>query len=163
MKAYDFDAVTYDASVYCVECLPDGITVDSEDVSPIFADSEWDYAPVCDACGAVHDYVTVLTNPDEDEPSEPDEDDLTTTDHRTFYQSGRVAFEVAETVDGTYMLLINGFQVGGEVDRSGAGNATYPTVEAVIRAYMDRVQFWPNVWFISDHGNAHLMDLTEDK
>lgn len=100
---------------------------------------------------------------DDDEPSEPDEDDITTQDHRTFYHYGRAVFEVAETVDGDYMLLVNGFQVGGSVDRSGAGDATYPTVEAAIRAYMERVQFWPDAWFISDHGNAHLIDVMERK
>lgn len=59
MKAYDFDAVTYDASVYCTECLPDGVSVDDEEVHPIFADSEWDSYPVCDACGTEHDYVSL--------------------------------------------------------------------------------------------------------
>ena len=57
MKSFDFCAVTYGSEVYCVECLPDGVTADSEEVSPIFADSEWDCFPVCDACGEVHGYV----------------------------------------------------------------------------------------------------------
>lgn len=81
MKSFDFDAVVYDGAVYCVECLPqapDGyehqqVTVDSEEVSPIFADSEWDTAPVCDACGTVHDYMTILQSDedtDDDEPAE---------------------------------------------------------------------------------------------
>jgi hypothetical protein len=26
-----------------------------------------------------------------------------------------------------------------------------------IAVEMERHGFWPNVWFISDHGNAHLM------
>ena len=93
------------------------------------------------------------------EQNEPQEGDITTSDHETFYQDGRAVFEVAETVDGSYMLLMSGFQVGGNVDRSGAGNATYSTIEAAVRAYMDRVQYWPNVWWMSDHGNAHRMDL----
>jgi hypothetical protein len=28
-----------------------------------------------------------------------------------------------------------------------------------VREYMDDERFWPNVWFISDHGNAHLITL----
>ena len=60
MKAYDYKAVAYDGEIYCVECLPDGITVDDDEVSPIFADSEWDTYPVCDTCGAEHEYVTRL-------------------------------------------------------------------------------------------------------
>jgi hypothetical protein len=59
MKAYDFEAVTYDADVYCVGCLPDGVSVDDEEVGPIFADSEWDHYPVCVHCGTVHDYVSL--------------------------------------------------------------------------------------------------------
>jgi hypothetical protein len=60
MNACDFDAVTYDADVYCVECLPHDVDVDSEDVGPIFADQEWDYYPVCCNCGRVHEYVSLL-------------------------------------------------------------------------------------------------------
>lgn len=26
-----------------------------------------------------------------------------------------------------------------------------------LRAEMERQKFFPNVWFISDHGNSHLM------
>ena len=60
MKAYDYDAVVYDSEVYCIGCLPVGVTVEDESVHPIFADSEWDYCPVCDVCGYAHDYVTVI-------------------------------------------------------------------------------------------------------
>lgn len=60
MKSYDFEAVVYDGEVYCTECLPEGVSVKDEAVSPIFADSEWDWAPVCDKCGTEHDYVSVI-------------------------------------------------------------------------------------------------------
>ena len=70
MKSYDYDAVVYDGTCYCCGCLekackvPEGyehqqVTLDSDEVSPIFADSEWDGYPVCDHCGAVHDYVSL--------------------------------------------------------------------------------------------------------
>ena len=62
MKAYDFEAVTYDGAVYCTGCLPDGVDADSEGVYPIFADSEWDSYPVCDACGAEHDYMSLTSD-----------------------------------------------------------------------------------------------------
>lgn len=71
MKSYDFEAVTFDGGVYCIGCLETGTSYD--DTYPIFADSEWDSAPVCDTCGAVHDYVNVLASEDEDE--EQGEDD----------------------------------------------------------------------------------------
>lgn len=61
MKAYDFEAVTYDGAVYCVQCLPKGLNDESEGVMPIFADSEWDSYPTCDHCHAIHDYVSLTT------------------------------------------------------------------------------------------------------
>lgn len=59
MKSYDYDAVVYDGEEFCVECLPDGVDVDSDDVSPIFADSEVDRYPVCRQCGAEHIYMNL--------------------------------------------------------------------------------------------------------
>lgn len=59
MYSYDYEAVVYDGEIYCVGCLPEGVSVDSDEVSPIFADSEWDYYPVCADCGTVHDYVNL--------------------------------------------------------------------------------------------------------
>lgn len=86
---------------------------------------------------------------DEDEPSE---DDITTGDHERFYQYGRLAFRVVDNGADRY----SGF------DSAGACFAQFlASVEAVIRAYNDREQFWPNAWFISDHGNPHLIDLTK--
>ena len=32
--------------------------------------------------------------------------------------------------------------------------AEHDAVVAFIKARMDREQFWPSVWFISDHGNV---------
>jgi hypothetical protein len=61
-----------------------------------------------------------------DEPDEPEEDDITTSDHRRWYQSGKLYF----TGD-----------------------------EKGLKKKMAKDKFWPNVWFISDHGNAHLVSL----
>lgn len=60
MKAWDFKAVIFDGAVYCVKCLPKGISVDGDNVSPIFATDEWDAEPVCDKCGQLHDYMNIL-------------------------------------------------------------------------------------------------------
>lgn len=30
-----------------------------------------------------------------------------------------------------------------------------------VRAKMDEERFWPNLWWISDHGNAHLITAAE--
>ena len=61
MKSYDFLAVVVDCDVLCVGCLPDDVSVNDEDVHPIFADSEWDSYPVCSECGREHDYVSLTT------------------------------------------------------------------------------------------------------
>jgi len=55
MKSWEFEAVTFNGDIYCNDCCP--VDTDSPEVSPIFADSEWDYLPVCDHCGTEHDYV----------------------------------------------------------------------------------------------------------
>lgn len=61
MHSTYFDAVTYDGAVYHLDCLPKEIRklFDDEDgeVSPIFADSEWDGYPICDVCRKKIDYV----------------------------------------------------------------------------------------------------------
>lgn len=66
------------------------------------------------------------------EPQGPAEDDLITEDHRRFYCHGRLAFEVP-------------------------ADASYDEMWDAIDGWMTRQQYWPNVWAISDHGNAHLM------
>lgn len=64
MKSYDYDAVVYDCTIYCVGCVPDGADVDEpSECQPIFADSEWGYIPVCDECGCVHDYISLIERP----------------------------------------------------------------------------------------------------
>ena len=62
----------------------------------------------------------------------PEEGDYTTEDHEHFYQFGKRAVVVSEEEEWP------------------------PT----LKAHMDREQFWPNVWWISDHGNAHLINLS---
>lgn len=59
MFAYETAACVYDGEVYCNGCLPDKFRRDPDEVSPIFADSEWDSVPVCCVCGEEHDYVQV--------------------------------------------------------------------------------------------------------
>lgn len=59
MKSYDYEAVTHDGDIYCTGCLPEGVSINDEEVSPIFAGSEWDYIPDCCVCGCEHDYVSL--------------------------------------------------------------------------------------------------------
>lgn len=79
---------------------------------------------------------------------EPDEDAITTTDHERFYQYGKPVFWL--NTYGPEVVLYVGSETLGHA---------YNSMESAIRAYMDRVKFWPDVWFISDHGNAHRIEL----
>lgn len=74
MKSYDFYAVVYDSEVFCLECLEVDVD-DDDDVSPIFADDEWDYTPCCSVCGEVFDYMNILEDNEDNEYNE-DEDNL---------------------------------------------------------------------------------------
>lgn len=70
---------------------------------------------------------------EDDEPTEPDEDAITTRDDRKFYQYGKMVLSI-----------------GPDDDRDDA-----------LVAYMNKEQFWPDCWSISDHGNPHLIDLND--
>jgi hypothetical protein len=61
----------------------------------------------------------------------PDEGDYVTEDHTHFYQYGKLAVVVSEGQRWAHKL----------------------------KAHMDRERFWPDVWWLSDHGNAHLIDM----
>jgi hypothetical protein len=63
---------------------------------------------------------------------EPEEGDLVTSDHVHFYANGRRVVTVDADASKTRMWR--------QLD-----------------AYMKSQNFYPNVWFISDHGNAHIM------
>jgi hypothetical protein len=62
MHAHDYEAVVFRGEVYCTSCIPTTTDADPEEVSPIFADSEWDRYPVCDVCHGEHDYVGLTTD-----------------------------------------------------------------------------------------------------
>lgn len=59
MKEHDYAAVVFEGSVYCVGCLPIGVTVDDAEVSPIEPDEKWDAPAVCERCGFEHAYMNV--------------------------------------------------------------------------------------------------------
>ena len=129
MKSFDFEAVVYDGAVYCVECCP--VDVEDEDVAPIFADEEWGYAPVCDACGRVHDYVTLL-----EEAPEPDDLVLSPT---------------GPLGSRTLLSVVDGPVIGEYSTEEEAIQAA--------RDYCQREGYWPNLWMLSDHGNWHRLSL----
>ena len=70
----------------------------------------------------------------DEELREPEEDDITTEDDIHFYQYHKLAFKLTE-----------------DEDRNEG-----------IKRELDKMQFWPNVWSISDHGNASLINYWEE-
>jgi hypothetical protein len=66
--------------------------------------------------------------------TEPAEDDITTTDHIHWYQYGKLVLTTPDPND----------------------------CEQQVRRWMEEERFWPNAWFISDHGNAHRLELPEE-
>lgn len=73
-----------------------------------------------------------LQGEEADGDDEPDEDSITTDDHRKFWQYRKLVLTIDED----------------------------DNVEDALVAYMNREQFWPDCYWISDHGNAHRIDLT---
>lgn len=83
-------------------------------------------------------------NPDYDdpeegsEPQEPQEGDITMHDER-----GKTVVSMSGKVLGTF--------------------GTEKKARFFIKQYMDKEKYWPNVWSISDHGNAHLTDVSDEE
>lgn len=97
---------------------------------------------------------------EDDEPSEPSEGDITTEDHLVFYQDGRQV--LARNTGPAYGELGERWSFRVLSGRAGpwADLGEYGDNHvAALRAYMAATNYFPNCWFISDHGNAHLMDL----
>jgi hypothetical protein len=101
---------------------------------------------------AIEDATAEHACASDSEPTEPQEDDLTTRDHRTFYQNGKAAFALIECTDGSFRLAKQGQLLARD---------TFPTVESAVRAYMELTNYHTDCWFISDHGNAHLINLAD--
>lgn len=96
-------------------------------------------SPTCAECGqdpchCEEEDEEEEPEPEEEEKTEPDEGDYTTEDHVHFYQYGKLAVTVPE------------------------GQSWQSAIEAHEKAE----NYWPDVWFISDHGNAHLLSLRDD-
>jgi|GEM_PF-5071187 len=50
---------------------------------------------------------------------------------------------------------------GGYNCRQVGQFAEYDEMLAAIREDMNREQFWPNVWYVNDHGNTDLLRLVD--
>jgi hypothetical protein len=111
----------------------------NEACSTAFEESEYtearDYASKIGGRVVAHEYEWTDSEVVDDftQSSEPDEGDITTSDYRHWYQYGKLVLTVGPDED----------------------------YEQAVREYMDESEFWPNVWSISDHGNACLLNLYE--
>lgn len=92
---------------------------------------------------------------DDDDDDTPQEDDITTTDDRRFYSGGRLVLQRAYSANGS--VETDEWYYRADATSSMRFLGRYSDRDDALRAYMDRVQFWPNCWSISDHGNAHLI------
>jgi hypothetical protein len=63
--------------------------------------------------------------------AEPEEGDICTDDHINFYQYGKLVLSIEDDAEWAH----------------------------VVNAFCEQEKFWPNVWWISDHGNAHLLSM----
>jgi hypothetical protein len=84
---------------------------------------------------------------------EPQEDDLTTTDHEKFYQSGDLVLYHASNGEWYW------YPKGARHSTSVHLGAFHDDHVAALKAYMQQAQYWPDCWFVSDHGNAHRIEL----
>lgn len=135
----------FELDPFCGECECEGQECDQE-TCPRFVTE-------CSICGelvssgwlcldggeeACCDCVEFTKDEETAEATGPQEDDYTTTDHILWYQSGKL---VLATTDPNNLHT--------------SADDTY----AQVKAHMDKAKYWPNAWFISDHGNAHLIRL----
>lgn len=91
----------------------------------------------CESAGCDHTGESECSVERFDGDDEPQDGDLVTEDHTEFYQVGRMGL-VLRVEDGECW-------------------------QTRVRQWMDRERYWPNCYFISDHGNAHLITFGDDK
>lgn len=94
---------------------------------------------------------------DDSDEFEPEEDDLRTDDHVNFYQNGKRVL--------TLQVREKPRRVGESWPTRDAeeGELSDEQIWKQLREYMERTGFFPNVWWISDHGNAHLLTPPKKK
>ena len=134
MKSFDVVGYAIDCNIYCPGCSDAEVRRDGD---PIFVGSEWDYYPVCDECGGEIDEVDLT----EDgwnwltEREGPQDDDYTLS------PTGALGAQTVVAQGGEHL---------GDFDTDDAALA-------FVHEHANAEKFWPNVWSVSDHGNAHLV------
>ncbi len=132
-------------------CFP-GCLPDSEPFGPFATEDE----ALDDARETSGDDDEDSDEDEDSEPTEPSDEDITTSDHEKFYQSGDLVLFGA--ANGEWYYYTRGSRHSASVHLG----TFHDNHRAALRAYMDRTQYYPTVWFISDHGNAHVMTDVHD-
>jgi hypothetical protein len=139
---YSIIAHCADGGMLCADCVKENYARIASADEDCPDDSQWrivalESSDMYEPGGCTCDNCNDEFNPaDEDSEPEPDEDSLTTSDHRHFYQYG----ELVLTLDP---------------------DLSHEEMCADLRAFMKRENFFPDCFWISDHGNAHLINLSE--
>lgn len=147
LNAVEQEALTSAAGVIVYENSDGFVSVDYFDTEKEL-DSAWD-----EIQREFDENANAAQSDEEDEEPEPDDDSITTSDHETFYQYGKVVFTITERSDNKRDPVY--FEMSLDLDR------TFASIDRAIAWALDVMQFWPNVFFVSDHGNAHLIKYWE--
>lgn len=92
---------------------------------------------LCTSWSVVNTDDDEIVDDEDKEPLEPEEGDLTSSNGTDWYQYGKKVFTISE-----------------DLDRNERNEE--------LQAFMDKEQFWPNCWNISDHGNAHIISFDQE-
>jgi len=84
-------------------------------------------------------------DPTEPDPTEPEEDDLTTEDYKKWYQEGRL------------VVLVEGDPHSKTSDMQSDFNSEL--WQRQLMDYMNRSNYWPNVWFQGERGDWNLLSI----
>jgi|SRR5947209_3115840 len=135
----------------CPVCGPDAET--RTDLTVYSVPFRYALETICSQCGAYWEAIYKLSeidrfsadgpdpevfeevlDPEPQVKDEPSEEDLVTADYRHWYSPGYHRVQVETDPENWREEIL---------------------------AYMERQGFWPDCWFISDHGNAHLLSWDE--
>lgn len=123
-------------SLLCPDCANKCLADEVEKFRPVACDVHYEGANLtCDDCGA--EIESAYGDPEAEEEG-PQEGDYTSTDHIHWYQYGKLVLTTAYP----------------ECKYTSADD-----YKEQLKAHMEKEKFYPNAWFISDHGNAHLIDM----
>lgn len=107
-------------------------------------------------CKKARQFILALVNGDDERPFE-----RTAQEDEEFEDDDLINEpddEFNEPEEGDYVIQDNGVWVFGEGRQVADSSMEWDDQYRMIAEDMEKGQFWPNVWQISDHGNSHLVE-----